>query len=93
MCFFLESNRVSLSTTGGSAGDSQGTQLTPSSKHQFQLLLTREAPDIRPDNPAFFNIRYPAGYQIVMPDIRYGRISVMAGYRISGSCLADTIIY
>jgi hypothetical protein len=21
-----------------------------------------DAPDIRPDNPAFFNIRYPAGY-------------------------------
>jgi hypothetical protein len=21
-------------------------------------------PDIRPDNPAFFDIRYPAGYQI-----------------------------
>jgi hypothetical protein len=27
-------------------------------------------PDIRPDNPVFFNIRYPAGYQIVLPDIR-----------------------
>jgi hypothetical protein len=27
-------------------------------------------PDIRPDNPAFFDIRYPAEYQIVMPDIR-----------------------
>jgi hypothetical protein len=27
-------------------------------------------PDIRPDNPAFFDIRYPAGYQIVLPDIR-----------------------
>jgi hypothetical protein len=21
-----------------------------------------------PDNPAFFNIRYPAGYQIALPD-------------------------
>jgi hypothetical protein len=31
---------------------------------------TKDAPDIRPDNPAFFYIRYPAGYQIVMPDIR-----------------------
>jgi hypothetical protein len=27
-------------------------------------------PDIRPDNPAFFDIRYPAGYQIALPDIR-----------------------
>jgi hypothetical protein len=30
----------------------------------------RDAPDIRPDNPAFFDIRYPAGYQIALPDIR-----------------------
>jgi hypothetical protein len=27
-------------------------------------------PNIRPDNPAFFYIRYPAGYQIALPDIR-----------------------
>jgi hypothetical protein len=33
-------------------------------------FLTRDAPDIRPDNPAFFDIRYPAGYQIALPDIR-----------------------
>jgi hypothetical protein len=31
---------------------------------------TRDAPDIRPDNPAFFDIWYPAGYQIALPDIR-----------------------
>jgi hypothetical protein len=24
----------------------------------------------RPDNPAFFDIWYPAGYQIALPDIR-----------------------
>jgi hypothetical protein len=24
----------------------------------------------RPDNQAFFDIRYPAGYQIALPDIR-----------------------
>jgi hypothetical protein len=30
----------------------------------------RDAPDIRPDNPAFFDIRYLAGYQITLPDIR-----------------------
>jgi hypothetical protein len=30
----------------------------------------RDAPDIRPDNPAFFDIRYTAGYQIALPDIR-----------------------
>jgi hypothetical protein len=29
-------------------------------------LLNRDAPD----NPAFFDIRYPAGYQIELPDIR-----------------------
>jgi hypothetical protein len=32
--------------------------------------LNRDAPEIRPDNPAFYDIRYPAGYQIAMPDIR-----------------------
>jgi hypothetical protein len=25
----------------------------------------------RPDNPAFFDIRYPAGYQIALPDTGY----------------------
>jgi hypothetical protein len=30
----------------------------------------KDAPDIRPDNPAFFYIRYPVGYQIALPDIR-----------------------
>jgi hypothetical protein len=29
---------------------------------------TRDAPDIRPANPAFFYIRYPAGYRIALPD-------------------------
>jgi hypothetical protein len=24
----------------------------------------------RPNNPAFFDIRYPVGYQIALPDIR-----------------------
>jgi hypothetical protein len=33
-------------------------------------VISRDAPDIRPDNPAFFYIRYPAGYQIGQPDIR-----------------------
>jgi hypothetical protein len=28
-----------------------------------------DAPDIRPDNSAFFYNRYPAGYQITLPDI------------------------
>jgi hypothetical protein len=31
--------------------------------------MNRDAPDIRPDNLAFFDIRYPAGYQIALPDI------------------------
>jgi hypothetical protein len=34
------------------------------------FIIYRDAPDIRPDNPAFFYIRYPAGYQIALPDIR-----------------------
>jgi hypothetical protein len=34
-------------------------------------------PDIRPDNPAFFDIRYPAGYK--MPSRLSGRISGEAG--------------
>jgi hypothetical protein len=37
-------------------------------------VKNRDAPDIRPHNPAFFYIRYPAGYryryQIAQPDIR-----------------------
>jgi hypothetical protein len=37
-------------------------------------VSNRDAPDIRPENPAFFDIRYPAGYQIALPDIRLGRI-------------------
>jgi hypothetical protein len=36
----------------------------------FEDIAFRDAPDIRPDNPAFFDIRYPAGYQIAQPDIR-----------------------
>jgi hypothetical protein len=36
----------------------------------YRLIITRDAPDIRSDNPAFFDIRYPAGYQIALPDIR-----------------------
>jgi hypothetical protein len=31
--------------------------------------ITRDPPDFRPENPAF-DIRYPAGYQIALPDIR-----------------------
>jgi hypothetical protein len=33
-------------------------------------VIFRDEPDIRPDNPAFFYIRYPAGYQIALSDIR-----------------------
>jgi hypothetical protein len=29
--------------------------------YELQITGTRDAPDIRPDNPAFFYIRYPAG--------------------------------
>jgi hypothetical protein len=52
----------------------------------FWDSIFRDAPDIRPDNPAFFDIRYPAGYHLPC------RISGKAGYRISGYCLADPII-
>jgi hypothetical protein len=33
-------------------------------------IYIRDAPDIRPDKTAFFDIRYPAGYQIAQSDIR-----------------------
>jgi hypothetical protein len=34
-------------------------------------IFVRDAPDIRPDNPAFLiSGTYPAGYQIALPDIR-----------------------
>jgi hypothetical protein len=33
------------------------------SKNSFRAVITRDAPDIRPDNPAFFASRYPAGYR------------------------------
>jgi hypothetical protein len=33
-------------------------------------VLLGNAPGIRLDNPAFFDIRYPAGYQIALSDIR-----------------------
>jgi hypothetical protein len=35
-----------------------------------RIFKNRDVPDIRPDNPAFFDIRYPAGYKIALPDIR-----------------------
>jgi hypothetical protein len=35
-----------------------------------EWIVFRDAPDIRPDNPAFLDILYPAGYQIAQPDIR-----------------------
>jgi hypothetical protein len=35
----------------------------------FYIVNSRDAPDIRPDNLAFFDIQYPAGYQIALPDI------------------------
>jgi hypothetical protein len=38
--------------------------------YRYPAIQIRDAPDIRPDNPAFFDIRYPAGYQIALPDIR-----------------------
>jgi hypothetical protein len=39
-------------------------------QYQYPVPVIRDAPDIRPDNPAFIDIRYPAGYQIALPDIR-----------------------
>jgi hypothetical protein len=46
--------------------------LTAHTVEQFvdSTVYTRDAPDIRPDNPAFFDSRYSAGYQIALPDIR-----------------------
>jgi hypothetical protein len=36
----------------------------------FDNVPFRDVPDTRPDNPAFFDILYPAGYQIALPNIR-----------------------
>jgi hypothetical protein len=47
----------------------------------------------RLDNPAYFDIRYPAGYQIVMPDIQCPAF-VLAGYptkTVSGASLITGI--
>jgi hypothetical protein len=41
----------------------------PTTKNIYKFK-SRDAPDIRPDSPAFFDIRYPAGYQIAQLDIR-----------------------
>jgi hypothetical protein len=35
-------------------------------QYQYLPVMIRDAPD----NPAFFDIRYPAGYQIGQPDIQ-----------------------
>jgi hypothetical protein len=43
---------------------------TDGRKSPGTVPFNRDAPDIRPDNPAFFDIRYPTGYQIGQPDIR-----------------------
>jgi hypothetical protein len=40
-----------------------------------KFIFDRDAPDIRPDNLAFFKIRYPAGYRIWLTECP-------AGYRI-----------
>jgi hypothetical protein len=46
-------------------------------KHKLKVGMHRISgqPDIRPDNPAFFEIRYPAGYRILLAGYQ-------AGYRI-----------
>jgi hypothetical protein len=38
--------------------------------YNWKVKKSRDAPDIWPDNPAFFYIRYPARYKIALPDIR-----------------------
>ena len=45
------------------------------------VVLIRVAPDIRPAGyPAFYGIRYPAGYRVSF-----------AGYRISGSSIDEIV--
>jgi hypothetical protein len=40
-------------------------------KKNYGFEISRDAPHIRPAGyPAFFDIRYPVGYQIALPDIR-----------------------
>jgi hypothetical protein len=42
-----------------------------------------DRPDIRPDNPAFIDIRYPAGYQILLAVYPAGdQILKTAGYPV-----------
>jgi hypothetical protein len=38
------------------------------------MMKSRDAPDFRADNPAFFYIRCPAGYRIALLVIRLGLI-------------------
>jgi hypothetical protein len=35
-------------------------------------VISRDAPDIRPDNPAFFDIRYPAGLHCRISGLYFG---------------------
>jgi hypothetical protein len=38
--------------------------------HKLRVLIGMHRISVWPDNPAFFDIRYLAGYQIAPPDIR-----------------------
>jgi hypothetical protein len=56
----------------GSGSATLGLTKSTAGKQKFEIGMHRISgwPDIRPDNPAFFDIWYPAGYQIALPDIR-----------------------
>jgi hypothetical protein len=51
-------------------------------------------PDIRPDNPAFFDIQYPAGYRILLAGYPAGyQILKIAGYPAGYSADLLTIFW
>jgi hypothetical protein len=69
---FFISDRIQ-DLTGRPAGripDTENSWISGRISGKIKETTIRDAPD----NPAFFYIRYPAGYQIAQPDIRYSRI-------------------
>jgi hypothetical protein len=51
------------------------------------MMFIRDAPDLRPDNPAFFDIRNPAGCKIALPDIRLRPDTGYQAKTVSGASL------
>jgi hypothetical protein len=47
-----------------SSTSKDGIQVGTGQSFYVYEIIFRDAPDIRPDNPAFFYIQYPVGYRI-----------------------------